>query len=188
VVADEREIGQLGIWQTARNLADERHAVVAEIEERRGEHPARHEDERAGDGGRHPSQAEDDGQRADADEHRRRVHVGERPYPRRGLAPCAVALGRRAGELRQLADDDVDGGSGEEARDHRLGEELRDPSHPQHREHQEQQSGRQRDRRNEPGRLVAGESGHRDGARPRRRRATSSVRWRCAGRCRRARR
>ena len=80
------------------------------------------------------------------------------------LAPCAVALGRRAGELRQLADDDVDGRSGEEARDHRPGEELGDPSHPEHGEQQEQQPGRQRDRRHQLGRLVAREPGHRDRA------------------------
>ena len=77
-----------------------------------------------GTAGREPAQAEDDAERGDADEHRRPVHVAERPQPGRELAPRVVALGRRAGELRQLPDDDVDGGSGEEARDHRLREEA----------------------------------------------------------------
>ena len=60
-----------------------------------------------------------------------------------------VALRRGAGQLRQLADDDVDRGAGEEPRDHGLGEELRDPAHPERGEQQEQHSGHERDRGDE---------------------------------------
>ena len=47
------------------------------------------------------------------------------------LPPRVVPLGRRAGQLGQLADDDVDGGAGEEPGDDRLREEPGDPAQPQ---------------------------------------------------------
>ena len=73
VVADEREVRDLGGREPARHLADQRDAVRAEIEQRRGEQPARDEDERAGHRRRHPPQPEDHGERADADQQRRPV-------------------------------------------------------------------------------------------------------------------
>ena len=54
--------------------------------------------------------------------------VSQRSRPRPELAPGAVAVGGGAGQLRELADDDVDGRAGEESGDDRLGEELRDPA------------------------------------------------------------
>ena len=160
VVADEREVGHLRGGKPARHVADQRDPVCAEVEQVRGEQAARHQHERAGHRRRQAAQAEDHRERGDADEHRRPVHVAERAQPRPELAPGVVTLRGRAGELRQLADDHVDGGSGEEPRDDRLREEAGDPSHPQERQQQEQQPGRERDRRDQLRRLLPGQPGH----------------------------
>ena len=88
------------------------------------------------------------------------MDVAERAHPRPELPPGAVALGRGAGQLRQLADDDVDRRPGEEAGDDRLREELGDPAQLQSREQQEQHARQQRDRGHELRRLIASEPGH----------------------------
>ena len=83
----------------------------------RGEEAADHQDQRAGDRGRREPQAEDHGER-----HARRpasvvqLMSPSAPIHERELPPGVVALGRGAGQLGQLADDDVDRGPGEEAR------------------------------------------------------------------------
>ena len=160
VVPDELEIGHLRDGKPARHVADQLDPVRAEVEQVGGEQASRHEHERAGHRRRQATQTEDHRERGDADEQRRRLHVTERAQPRRELAPRVVTLGGRAGELRQLPDDHVDGGSRQEARDHRLRQEAGDPSHPQEREQQEQQPGRERDRRDQLRRLLAGQAGH----------------------------
>ena len=86
--------------------------------------PADHEHERARHRGREEAQAEDHRQRQHADEQRRPVHVAERADPGPELPPRVVPLGVGPGQLRQLADHDVDGGAGEEAGDDGLGEEA----------------------------------------------------------------
>ena len=99
-----------------------------------------------------------------------RIHDASSPH---AVSPDAV----RPGQLRQLADDDVDRGARQEAGDDRAGEEPRDPAEAQHRQQEEQRAGHQRDRRHELGGLraldprdehgAAGDGGQRR-ARPRR--------------------
>ena len=77
----------------------------------RREQAADDEHERARHARREEAQAEDHRERDQPDEQRRPADVAERPDPRGELPPGVVAVGRRAGQLRQLADDDVDRGS-----------------------------------------------------------------------------
>jgi hypothetical protein len=145
-------------------MPDERDPVRAEVEGVRNDQAADDEDERSGNRGRREAQPEDHDQRPHADCNRRPVHVAERLKPRRELAPRTVARRRRPGELRQLADHDVDGSAGEEAGDHRLREEVRDPAEPEEREEEEQEAGGERDRRHQLRRLLARQAGDEDGA------------------------
>ena len=94
-------------------------------------------------------------ERQQPDEERRPADVAEPAEPRGELLPDVVAGVRRAGQLRQLADDDVDRGSGEEAGHDGAGEEPRDPPQPQDREQEEQPAGDERDRRHQLGGLRA---------------------------------
>ncbi len=102
-------------------MPDERDAVRAEIEQPRGDEPADDQDQRARSRRRQKPQTEDHRERDQPDEQGRAVYVPERAEPGAELAPGAVALRRRAGQLRKLPDDDVHRGTGEEARNHRLG-------------------------------------------------------------------
>ena len=188
VVPDEAEIGHLRDGKPARHVADKRHPVRAEIEQRRGQQSACHEHQRSRNRGRQTTQSKDHSERRNANEQGRPVDVTERPQPRPELAPRVVPLGGRPGELGHLADDHVDRRPRQESRDHRLRQEARDPPQPQEREQQEQQPGRQRDRRDQLRRLLPAEAGHHHRAPPRPPRATSSAPSRCAGTCRRARR
>ena len=150
--------GQLGRREAAGHVADERDAVRAEVEPRRGEQAADDEDERAGSLRGDDAQAEDHGERREPHDDRGPVDVGERAEPRRQLLPRVLAVGVRSRELRKLADHDVDGGAGEEPGDHRPGEELGDPAEPEHGHEQEQPAAHQRYRRDELGRLAAREA------------------------------
>ena len=67
------------------------------------------------------------------------------------------------GDLRELADDHVDGRAEEEAGHGRTGEELSHPAHLQHGEHQEEKAGGQRQAGHEGGDVaLTGQSGRRD--------------------------
>ena len=154
----------------------------------RGQQPACHEHQRTGNRGRQATQSEDHRERRDAHEQGRPVRVAKRSQPRPELAPRVVTLGRRPGQLGQLADDDVDRRPREEPGDHRLRQEARDPPHPQEREQQEQQSRGQRDRRDELAPPAPRRRWTPPPRRPPRPQATSSAPSRCAGTCRRARR
>jgi hypothetical protein len=90
---------------------------------------------------------------ATPDQQRRRAHVAQRPHPRRQLGPRRLAGGLRPGQLRKLADDDVDRGARQEASDDRTGQEPGDPAEPQRRQQEEQGAGDQRDRRHQLGGL-----------------------------------
>ena len=138
VILDDRGVGELGSGKPAGHGADERDSVRTEIEQPGGEQPAGHQHEGARNGRRHETQAENHGKRDRADDDGRPVHVAERLEPSRKLAPGAVSLGGGSGQLRQLSDDHVDGGAGQESGDHRAREELGDPAHAQQREQQEQ--------------------------------------------------
>ncbi len=131
--------GQLGRGQSARHVADERDAVCAEVEQRRREQAARDEHERAGhapapaDAGR--------GSRASAAAPTSTVVqciVVERAQPRRELAPRAVPSADVPVSFGSSPMTTSTAAPGQEARDHRLREEARDPAHPQQREQQEQ--------------------------------------------------
>ena len=69
------------------------------------------------------------------------------------LPPGAVAVGGRSGQLRQLADDDVDRGAGEEAGHDRLREELGDPAQLETASSRNSTPVSERDRRHELRRL-----------------------------------
>ena len=187
VLGDHVQVGQQRRGQPARHVPDQRDAVRAQVEQVRRQQASRDEHERARDRRRRAPQAEDHRERDAADEHGRPVRVAQRGQPRRELAPRAVAFGRRAGELGQLPDHDVDGRAGEEARDHRLRQEAGDPAHLQQRP-AAGTAGRSRAR--SPRRAAPPPHPRARPRSPRRRRrppATSSARWRCAARCRRAR-
>ena len=62
----------------------------------------------------------------------------------------------------QLADDDVDGGTGQEARHHRPRQEAGEPAELEDGDQEEQGSGRDRDRGHQLRRVVAAEPGEQD--------------------------
>ena len=120
--------GSSGAGKPARHVADERDAVRAEVEQRRGDQAADDQHERARNRRRQESQRQD---HAERDRARRAASSSGRrraPEPGSELAPGVVAFGGRAGQLRQLADHHVDRGAREEAGDHRLRQEARDPA------------------------------------------------------------
>ena len=81
--------------------------------------------------------------------------------PRPELPPRAVAVGGGAGQLRQLADHDVDRGAGQEPGDDGLREELGDPPHLATAASSRNSTPvSERDRRHELRRLLAAETGH----------------------------
>ena len=142
-------VGDLQGRQPPGHIADEGHAVRAEIEEPRREEAADHEDERAGDARCDRPQPEDDDQRDDADDDGRPVRVAEGPEPGPQLLERVRAGDVGPGELGKLADHDVDRRAEQEAGDHGPGQELRDPAHPEHGEEEEQAARRERDHRDE---------------------------------------
>jgi hypothetical protein len=103
----------------AGHMSDERHSVRTEVEQVGREQPADDEDERAGDTRREKAEPQDDPERDGSDDEGRPADVPEAAEPRGELCPRALARGRRPGQLGQLSDDDVDGGSGEETGDDR---------------------------------------------------------------------
>ena len=158
--ADRSRLGQLRRRQPARDVPDQRDPVRAEVEQRTRRGSRRR---------RAPAPRE---RRARA---KRRPRITpsataptrsvvpwtspsepiHEPSSRQALSPSAdvpVSFG-------QLADHHVDRGAGQEARDHRLGEEPRDPPHPQHGEQEEQHARDQRDRRDQLRGLLAAEAG-----------------------------
>ena len=131
----DRSPGSSGRGQAARHVADERDAVRAEVEERRGEQPADDEHERARD--RRRGEPQRRGSRASATSPTSSVVqwiVAERlgstiASSRHALSPSddvPVSFG-------SSPIDDVDRGAREEAGDDRLREELRDPAQPEER-------------------------------------------------------
>ena len=126
--------------EPARDVPDDRDTVGAQVEDRRREQAADDQHERPRDRGDGEPQREDHRQRDDPDEERCPVGVSQRSCPRPQLAPGAVPVGGGAGQLGELADDDVDGRAGEESGDDGLGEELGDPAELQQREEEEQDS------------------------------------------------
>jgi hypothetical protein len=115
--------GQLRDRQAAGHLTDGGDGAIGQVEDLGDDQPADDEDERAGNLRRGDVEHENDGEGDGADEQRRGVQVAEPAEPTGELLPAVRALGVRAGELGQLADDDVDGGAEEEAGDHRLRQE-----------------------------------------------------------------
>jgi hypothetical protein len=109
------EVRDLRGRQPARYVAHQRDAVRAEVEQ-----TADDEDERAGDDRRREPQADNDDERRQPNGESRPVELAEPADPRAELAPGVDPLGGRAGQLRQLADHDVDRGSGEKPRDDSL--------------------------------------------------------------------
>ena len=128
------------------HVADERHAAVTQVQQPGGEQAADHQDQRAGHlrGDRRSPKTTTSATTPT-------TTVGRVPRPECPATTTAPGAGwprhLGAGELGQLADDDVDRRPEEEAGDHGAREELRDPPHLQHRDEQEQDSRRERDAR-----------------------------------------
>src|SRR3954454_22088285 len=158
-------------------MTDERDSMVAEVEQPGREKAGDDEDERTGRARREEPQPQNQSERQQTDEERRPADLPEAPDPRGQLLPGVVSGGGRAGQLRQLADDDVDGCAGEEPRDDCAGEEPREPAELQDREEEEQPARHERDGGDELSGVRATDAGGEDrstcdrgerGARPRR--------------------
>ena len=130
-----------------------------EVEHIRGEDPAGHQHQRAGNRRCQEPHGEDHAQRDESHDEGRPVRLAQRADPRRELPPRVRAVGRGPGQLGQLTDHDVDRRARQEAGDHRLGQEPRDPAHPEDGEQQEQHPGNERDRRHQLRGLVAADAG-----------------------------
>ena len=141
-----------------------------------------------GIGRRAEPQGQDHGQRDGGDQDGRPVDIAQRSHPRAELAPGVQAVRVGPRQLGQLADHHVHRRPRQEARDHRLGQEPRDPSQPEHGEQQEEGSRDERDRRHQLRRVL---SRRPRSAAPLRRRPRPATSWapsRSAARCRTARR
>ena len=165
VVDEQRGIGHDHRRQPARHVADERHAPVRQVQQPGREQPADDQDERARDPGGDAAQTEHGHERDHTDHRRRGVQLCERAEPRHELLRRGVAGRTGAGDLRQLADHDVDRGTEQEPRHHGAREELRDPAHPRHGEQDEHQAGHERDPGDERRHVAADDTGGQDGAR-----------------------
>ena len=147
--------GNCGKRQAAWHGADQRDAVRAEVEQDRADQAADYEHERAGHLRKPETEPEDDGKRNEPDQERRRAETAEAARPRCELLPGVHAVGGGARELGQLADDDVDRGTGEEAGHDRSRQEAGEPAEFEDGDQQEEDAGRDRDRRHQLGRIDA---------------------------------
>ena len=166
VIPQQRDAGDLQRRQPSGYVADQGHAVSAQIEQPGGHQAADNQDEGTRDARRDRPQPEHHRERDAADEHRQRLDIAERPQPGPQLLKRVRAGDLCAGELRQLTDHDIDRRAEQEPGDHRPGEELRDPPHLEHREEKEQHAGNERNHRDQGRRILDSlDSGHRNGAR-----------------------
>ncbi len=139
MVQGKADVGHVERRQPPRHVAHESDALVAQVEQPGREQPADDEHQRTGNGGvtaRSPNT------------------TSSATTPTTTVAPCASSsdpshensswngfapVTSVPGELRQLADHDVDGGAEQEPGDDCAGQELSDPSHSQHGQGQEHQ-------------------------------------------------
>ena len=116
VVLDDRASGSSGAGSPRGTSPTSATPCAPRSNSHDASRPADDEHERAGNRGAANRSPRITASATTADEQRRPVDVAERPEPCPELAPRVVALRRRPGQLRQLADHHVDGGTGEEAR------------------------------------------------------------------------
>ena len=165
MVHQQAGIGHLERRKPSRDVSDEGDSPVREVQHARRDESAHEQHECPGNLGGDPPEAEDDGEGHDPDHHRGEVRLVQRGQPRPQLLERAAALAVGAGQLGQLADDDVDGCPEEEPGDHRPGQELGQPPHPEHGEREEEQAARQRDAGHQGGRVGGvGQLGRQDRA------------------------
>ena len=160
VLADELEAWDLGQGQAARHRSDEGHAARVEVEQVGGEQPTDDQDQGARDLRREEPQPEDRAEGGNGHHEGGRMDRSEPAEPRHELGQDVRTIGRRPGQLRQLAHDHVDRGPGQETGHDGLRQELGDPAQAEGRHQQEQQPGDQGDRGHELGRALAGQAGH----------------------------
>jgi hypothetical protein len=149
-----RDVRQPDRREPARDVADDRDAVLVEVEQPDGDDAKQHGDQRPRHHRRQLTEADDDGQRGEADEERgpaRRAELAEHVPELLEEVPLLLP---DTEQLRDLADDDRQGEPDDESLEHGLGDEAREESEPGDPRRERQDVDGDGERRGQRGELV----------------------------------